>query len=162
MVWSVRSTLLTISSVCLVRSEIAEKALKCEINSMAIFAKFRQRAWLPSPNPETSTTILTIFSILRFQGCSQYWPLITGLTPFFSGLTNRVPNSRGTWKASKRTSYPASGLSSEQDTKDDGFVKSPSAALHCILRRCGVQPKYASLLWICAPCIWSFLLCHPL
>ena len=50
MVWSVRSTLLTISSVCLVRSEIAEKALKYEINSMAISAKFRQRAWLPSPN----------------------------------------------------------------------------------------------------------------
>ncbi|MCX5906629.1 MAG: hypothetical protein NTY64_05425 [Deltaproteobacteria bacterium] len=23
----------------------------------------------------------------------------------------------------------------------DGFVKSPSAALHCILRHCGVQPS---------------------
>ncbi|MCX5907608.1 MAG: hypothetical protein NTY64_10580 [Deltaproteobacteria bacterium] len=44
--------------------------------------------------------------------------------------------------------------------KIDGFVKSPSAALHGILRRCGVQPKYASLLWICAPCIWSFLRSH--
>ena len=31
-------------------------------------------------------------------------------------------------------------------------------ALH--LRRCGVPPKYASLLRFCAPCIWSFLLCH--
>ncbi|MCX5908299.1 MAG: hypothetical protein NTY64_14230 [Deltaproteobacteria bacterium] len=38
--------------------------------------------------------------------------------------------------------------------KVDGFVKSPSAALPCILRRC-------SLLRNCAPCIWSFLLCHP-
>ncbi|MCX5908296.1 MAG: hypothetical protein NTY64_14215, partial [Deltaproteobacteria bacterium] len=35
--------------------------------------------------------------------------------------------------------------------KLDGFVKSPSAALPGILRRCGVQSKYASLLWICAP-----------
>ncbi|MCX5910240.1 MAG: hypothetical protein NTY64_24465 [Deltaproteobacteria bacterium] len=25
--------------------------------------------------------------------------------------------------------------------KDDGFVKSPSAALRCILRRCGVPPS---------------------
>ncbi|MCX5908028.1 MAG: hypothetical protein NTY64_12820 [Deltaproteobacteria bacterium] len=25
-----------------------------------------------------------------------------------------------------------------QEVKNDGFVKSPSAALHCILRRCGV------------------------
>ncbi|MCX5905674.1 MAG: hypothetical protein NTY64_00385, partial [Deltaproteobacteria bacterium] len=25
--------------------------------------------------------------------------------------------------------------------KVDGFVKSPSAALHCILRRCGVPPS---------------------
>jgi hypothetical protein len=27
--------------------------------------------------------------------------------------------------------------------KDDGFVKNPSAALRCILRRCGVPCKYA-------------------
>ncbi|MCX5909524.1 MAG: hypothetical protein NTY64_20730 [Deltaproteobacteria bacterium] len=33
----------------------------------------------------------------------------------------------------------------------DGFVKSPSAALPCILRRCGVLCKYASLLRFCAP-----------
>src|SRR3972149_9880371 len=44
----------------------------------------------------------------------------------------------------------------------DGFVKSPSAALRCILRHCGVPKKYASFLRICAPCIWSFLRSRPL
>src|SRR3972149_11534884 len=44
----------------------------------------------------------------------------------------------------------------------DGFVKSPSAALRCILRHCGVPKKYASLLRICAPCRWSFLQIRPL
>jgi hypothetical protein len=29
------------------------------------------------------------------------------------------------------------------------------------VNRCGVPCKYASLLSFCAPCIWSFLLCHP-
>ncbi|MCX5909779.1 MAG: hypothetical protein NTY64_22035 [Deltaproteobacteria bacterium] len=43
----------------------------------------------------------------------------------------------------------------------DGFVKCPSAALPDILRRCGVQPNYASLLWICAPCIWILRFCAP-
>jgi hypothetical protein len=33
----------------------------------------------------------------------------------------------------------------------DDFLKSPSAALRCILRRCGVPPKYASLGRFCAP-----------
>jgi hypothetical protein len=28
-------------------------------------------------------------------------------------------------------------------------------------RRCGVPRRYASLLRFCAPCIWSFLHCHP-
>ncbi|MCX5906640.1 MAG: hypothetical protein NTY64_05480, partial [Deltaproteobacteria bacterium] len=27
------------------------------------------------------------------------------------------------------------------ESNSDGFVKSPSAALHCILRRCGVLPS---------------------
>src|SRR3989304_10463717 len=44
----------------------------------------------------------------------------------------------------------------------DGLEKSPSGALRCILRHCGVPKKYASFLRICAPCIWSFLRSHPL
>ena len=80
------------------------------------------------------------------------------------------------------------------DIKDvimfDGFAKSPTSALRCILRHCSVRmgrrahgarlreirvrsfnlvPSalclvpfvYASFLKICAPCIWSFLLCRP-
>ncbi|MCX5907243.1 MAG: hypothetical protein NTY64_08660 [Deltaproteobacteria bacterium] len=37
------------------------------------------------------------------------------------------------------------------NAKIDGFVKSPSAALLCIPRHCGVQPKYASFGRICTP-----------
>jgi len=43
------------------------------------------------------------------------------------------------------------------EIKDDGFVKSPSAALRCILQRTSM---YASFLRICAPCIWIFFLCR--
>jgi len=49
----------------------------------------------------------------------------------------------------------------------DGFVKSPSAAFRFMFRHCDVLkvrliPKHC--VWRlekrCAPCTWSFLLCH--
>jgi hypothetical protein len=38
----------------------------------------------------------------------------------------------------------------------DGFVKSPHAALCCILRHCSVQQKYAAFLRICTPWLRTF------
>ena len=50
-------------------------------------------------------------------------------------------------------------MSNTGKTIIDNFVKSPSAALRFILESLQRTTKYASFLRICAPCIWSFLLC---
>jgi ribosomal protein L28 len=43
-----------------------------------------------------------------------------------------------------------------EDINIDGFVKSPDAALRCILRRCGVPKSTPHSLRLCAPCLRTF------
>ncbi len=51
-------------------------------------------------------------------------------------------------------------MSNTGKTIIDNFVKSPSAALRpAFIGIIAAYDKYASFLRICAPCIWSFLLC---
>jgi hypothetical protein len=52
----------------------------------------------------------------------------------------------GKWQDLNR--YPA--------LKGDNSVKCPYAALYFSHRRCGVRQKYASLLWLRTPCLWTF------
>ena len=59
----------------------------------------------------------------------------------------------------------ANGIALGNVAKVDGFVKSPSAALRCILRHCGVQvstphsvgfARLASEAFYCAVCVLTF------
>jgi hypothetical protein len=45
-----------------------------------------------------------------------------GLGPLFSGFTNLVPNSMGSWKASKLISYPAGGMKRGSPKSKDFLV----------------------------------------
>ena len=57
------------------------------------------------------------FFYTKISSMIAIWGFNNRLAPLFSGLPNRVPNSMGSWKASKPTTYPAGGLSNEQDIR---------------------------------------------
>ncbi|MCX5907012.1 MAG: hypothetical protein NTY64_07445 [Deltaproteobacteria bacterium] len=68
------------------------------------------------------------------------------------GVLPSTPHSSGFVRLASGAFYEAISLATLYEIiKIDGFVKSPSAALPCILRRCGVPGKDATLLRFCAP-----------